>query len=196
VPEGAMAWDKEDGDVSKRTLCCPRTACMQFNCPRGQLNWPQTASQGPRCGIDTANVPVGNVFVLAFTVLDFSFPPVTSEAVRRIIVVSPCDKGQTYCPDLAKPAHPIGEFACGTADCISRAAIVALQLIQPRMGPPSIALSNSLPVSAISNTSAGFWRYYRSVLGRSATTSSQVCSLLHHYLCSLCIAFPSRIISL
>jgi hypothetical protein len=175
--------------VSKRILSCPPISCMPFNCPGHELF--RKGLSG--CGIDTVNAPVGTVFVLAFTVSDYSFPPATSEVLRRIIVVSPCDQGQTYCPDLAKPVRPIGQFACGTTDCISRAAILALQPIQPPVVPPSMEFSKALPVATISNRSDGFSLFPTSVPGRSATISSQVCCLVNNYLCSLCKALLCRI---
>jgi hypothetical protein len=85
VPEGMMAWDEEDGDTSKRILSCPPIFCISFNCPGHELF--RKGLSG--CGIDTLNAPVGTVFVLTFTVSDYSFPPATSEVLRRIIVVLP-----------------------------------------------------------------------------------------------------------
>jgi hypothetical protein len=171
VPEGATAWDEEDGDLSKRILSCPPISCVPFNCPGHELF--RKGLSG--CGIDTVNAPVGTVFGLAFTVSDLSFPPSTSEALRRIIVVSPCEEGQMYCPALTQPALSSDEFACGTTDCVSRASILELQPIQPTFDPPFIEFSKTLPVSAISNRSAGSSPLSGSVHGSPANISSLVC---------------------
>jgi hypothetical protein len=168
VSAGATAWDEEDGDVSKHILSCPPISCMPFNCP-GHESFRKGLSG---CGIDTVSAPVDTVFSLVFTTSDLNFPPATSEVVRLITVVSPCGQGQMYCPGLAKPAHATGELACGTTDCISRAAIIALQPIEPTLAAPSIAFSTALPVSAISNTTYDFLSVY--VHGHRDTIIPQV----------------------
>jgi hypothetical protein len=185
VQNSCTAWDEEDGDVSKRILSCPPISCAPFNCPGHELFRKGLAG----CGVDTVNAPVGTVFVVAFTVSDLSFPPATSEVVRRILVVSPCNRGQTYCPALAQPPHPTGEFACGTTDCISRAAILALQPVQPPLVTASVEFSKALPVSAISKSSAGSSVMPGPVHGRTATSQSLVCSLLLSHLQTLYISF-------
>jgi hypothetical protein len=177
VSEGASAWDEEDGDVSKRILSCPPISCVPFNCPGHEMFRKGVSG----CGIDTVSAPVGTVFALAFTVSDLSFPPITSEALRRIVVVSPCEQGQTYCPALAQPTLATSEFACGTTDCMSRSAIISLQPVKPPLVPPYIEFSKALPVSAISNRSAGLSRFSASVNGRRATIHSLVrCTYQHN----------------
>jgi hypothetical protein len=158
--------------VSKRILSCPPLSCTPFNCPGHELF--RKGLSG--CGIDTVNAPVGTVFNLKFTVSDLSFPPAISEVQRRIVVVSPCEQGQTYCPALAQPAPAKGEFACGTTDCTSRAAILSLQPVQAPLAPSSIEVSRSLPLCAISNRSAGLSIFSDSFLRGRATTQSLVCS--------------------
>jgi hypothetical protein len=175
VAAGATAWDKEDGDISKRVLSCPPVSCMPFNCPGHDFF--RKGLSG--CGIDTLNAPVGTEFALAFTVSDLSIPPATSEVLRRIIVVSPCKPGQTYCPELAGPALSTDEFACGKTDCISRAAILAQQPVQPTRAPPSARFSTALPVSAISNRSAGQSQISGSLHGQREKIFSPVRFLLH-----------------
>jgi hypothetical protein len=162
--------------VSKRVLSCPPLSCMPFNCPGHELF--RKGLSG--CGIDTVNAAVGSVFALTFTVSDLSFPPATSEVQRRIIVVSPCGQGQTYCPALAQPAPATGEFACGTTDCTTRKAIFALQPVQPRFVPPNIEFSKALPVSAISNRSAGLPFFSGSMHEHRSTTNAQVCCICQH----------------
>jgi hypothetical protein len=164
------AWDEEDGDVSKRVLTCPPTACVPFNCPGHEFF--RKGLSG--CGIDTLSAPVGTVFGLAFTVSDLSMPPATSEVLRRIMVVSPCGEGHTYCPDLAKPALSTDEHACGTTDCSSRAALLALQPVQSTAIPPFIEFTQALPVSSISNRSAGSPLFSGFVHGSRATSLVQV----------------------
>jgi hypothetical protein len=151
---------------------------MPFNCPGHELF--RKGLSG--CGIDTVNSPVGTVFALAFTVSDLSFPPATSEALRLITVISPCEPGQTYCPALYLPAVTTGKFACGTTDGISRAAILAQQPIQPPFIPPSVEFSKALPVSAISNRSDGLL-LSGYVHGRRDTIHSLVCCTFLHILC-------------
>jgi hypothetical protein len=176
VPEGATAWDEDDGDVSKRILSCPPLSCMPFNCPGHELF--RKGLSG--CGIDTVNAPVGTVFGLKLAVSDLSVPPATFEVVRRIIVVSPCGQGQTYCPALAQPAVVTSEFACGTTDCTSRASLLSLQPAEPPPMPPDIEFSKTLPVSAISNRSAGWPMFNGSVYGRRPTIHSLVCCPFVH----------------
>jgi hypothetical protein len=175
VPVGVTAWDEEDGDLSKRVLTCPPISCVPFNCPGHEFF--RKGLSG--CGIDTVSAPVGTVFDLAFTVSDLSIPPATSEVLRHIMVVSPCEESQTYCPDLAKPALSTDEHACGTTDCSSRAAILALQPVQPNLIPLSLEFTQSLPLSAMSNRSAGSPLFSGFVHGGRATGLVQVHFLLH-----------------
>jgi hypothetical protein len=173
--------------VSKRILSCPPINCMPFNCPGHEMF--RKGLSG--CGIHTVNAPVGTVFVLTFIVSDLSFPSATSEVVRRIIVVSPCGRGQTYCSALAQPAPANSEFACGTSDCISRAAILSLQPAQPLLVPLSIEFSKALPLCAISNRSVGLSMLSGSLLGGRAATHSLVCCT---YLNTVCIVFTSLLL--
>jgi hypothetical protein len=161
--------------VSERVLTCPPIPCAPFNCPGHEFF--RKGLSG--CGIDTLSAPVGTVFSLEFTVSDLSIPPAASEVLRRIVVVSPCKEGHTYCPDLAKPALSTDEHACGTTDCSSRAALLALQPVQPALIPPSIEFNQSLPVSSISNRSAGSPPFSGFVHGSRATSLVQVHFLLH-----------------
>jgi hypothetical protein len=169
------AWDEEDGDLSKRVLTCPPIYCVHFNCPGHEFF--RTGLSG--CCIDTVSAPVGTVFSLPFTVSDLGIPPGTSEVLRHIMVVSPCKEGQTYCPDLAKPALSTDEHACGTTDCTSRAALLALQPVQPTFRPPSIEFNQSLPASTISNRSAGSPMFAGFVYGGRATSLVLVHFLSH-----------------
>jgi hypothetical protein len=148
---GATAWDAEDGDLSMNVLSCAPSSCMPFNCP-GHESFRKGLSG---CGIDTVNSPVDNLFLLTFTVSDFSTPPATSYIHRLITIISPCAPGETYCPDLAKPPHSTGEHACGTTDCITRAAILVLVPVERSTAAPSIEFSSAVPVAAVSSTPPG-----------------------------------------
>jgi hypothetical protein len=170
---GATAWDMEDGDLSKHILSCPPSSCKLFNCP-GHESFRKGLSG---CGIDTVNAPVGTLFFLTFTVSDLAIPPATSEVVRLITVASPCREGQIYCPNLAKSALSTGEHACGTTECISRAAIVALEPMETFTEAVSVHFSAGLPLAAISNTSNISSSLSGSMQGRKATILSQVCCL-------------------
>jgi hypothetical protein len=148
---GATAWDEEDGDLSSNILSCAPDSCMAFNCP-GHESFRKGLSG---CGINTVNGEVGSVLSLTFSVSDFSYPPATTTVQRLITVISPCKYGEIYCPELAQPAHPSGEHACGSTDCVSRAAILALLPVEPTIVAPSIEFSTAVPVSAVSITPPG-----------------------------------------
>jgi hypothetical protein len=169
---------------------------MVFNCPGHESH--RKGLSG--CGIDTVNAPVDTIFFLLFTVSDFSFPPATSTAQRIIKVVSPCEESEIYCPDLAKPAHPTGEHACGTTECVSRAAILALQPPEVTDLQPSVVFSSAVPVSAVSNTpprsnsSAVLYGHKNTVFSQVRASahswSALACQHPHSSCCSL--AQPSR----
>jgi hypothetical protein len=173
--------------VSKRILSCPPISCMPFSCP-GHETFRKGLSG---CGIDTVNAPVGTVFVLKFTVSDLSFPPATSEAQRHIIVVSPCGQDQTYCPDLAQPDLGLGDFICGTTDCISRAAILSRQPVQSPGFPPSIEFSEAIPSSAISNSSSNLSMFPGYMLSSRTMVRFLVCCTC---LTTFCMALTSLLL--
>lgn len=137
--------------MSDRVLSCPPASCMLFNCPGHEFF--QKGLSG--CGIDTLNAPVDTEFSLKFTVADFSNPPATVSVERRIIVVSPCQHADIYCPELAWPAHATGAHACGSTNCPSRAAILALEASDATQTSPSVKFSTSVPVSALYSVHVG-----------------------------------------
>ena len=137
--------------MSDHVLSCPPASCMLFNCPGHEFF--RKGLSG--CGIDTLNAPVDTEFSLRFTLTDFSNPPATVSVERRIIVVSPCQHGDIYCPELAWPAHGTGAHACGSTNCFSRGAILALEASDVIQTPPSVKFSTSVPVSALYSIPAG-----------------------------------------
>ena len=146
-PAGGTGWDEEDGDVTERILSCPPDSCMLFNCPGHQSH--RKGLSG--CGIDTLTAAVGTFYAVIFTVMDLSTPPATTTAKRYVEVVSPCESAKIYCPALAPPTTPTLEHACGTTDCTSREAILALQPPEAAPVPPSIEYSTAVPLTAVSS---------------------------------------------
>ena len=120
---------------------------MPFNCPGHQSHHKGLSG----CGVDTVNAPVDTSFTVNFTVLDLGTPPATSTVQRHVIVVSPCEPSEIYCADLAVPATRTGEHACGTTDCVSRAAIIALQPPDTSDVAPSLEFSSAVPLAAVSS---------------------------------------------
>lgn len=179
---GAQAWDHEDGDLSDHVLSCPPAMCMLFNCPGHE-----TIRKGlSGCGIDTVNAPVNTEFSLQFTVSDFSNPAATVTVERLITVVSPCEQGTLYCHDLAWPAHATGTHACGTTDCLSRVAILALEPPETVQTAPSVKFSTAVPMSAIVTAPAGNDPLSTSAYDEMGISISQECFFLYirwHFAC-------------
>ena len=120
---------------------------MPFNCPGHESRVKGLSG----CGIDTVSAPVDTIFVLNFVVSDLHTPPAITGVSRMIVVVSPCGAEDIYCADLADPQQPPGSgHACGTTDCASRAAILALQ--PPEPVAPSLMFSSAVPLTSLSDT--------------------------------------------
>lgn len=54
------------------------------------------------------------------------------------------------------PVHPTGEHACGSSDCNTRAALLALEPEQVVAVPPSVQFSTTVPVSALNTPDLDF----------------------------------------
>lgn len=91
---------------------------MPFGC-RGH-EFPTKGVQG--CGLDTANAAPGTTFALQFVVFDQHFPPQAANVTRTIHVVSPCQAGEAFCPDMGPQ--------CSTSSCIVRSAVDALAAVE------------------------------------------------------------------
>ena len=167
---GATARDEEDGDLSERILSCPPMSCMNFGCPGHELS--RKGLSG--CGIDTVRAPVGTWFSLNFTVFDLHIPAATTNVQRIVLVVSPCSQEEVYCPELARPDHPTGQHACGSSDCASRAAILALQPEEEIMIAPTVEFSDSVPRAAVYTLPPGRSASVLTIPGHEGTFISQV----------------------
>ena len=132
-----------------RVLSCPPDACMFFNCPGHESRFKGVFG----CRIDAVSAAVDTPFALEFAVPDSQTPPNIATVQRLIVVVSPCGAEEIYCADLADPQQPPGSgHACGTTDCESRAAILALQPSEPVA--PSLTFSSAVPLISVSEVQA------------------------------------------
>ena len=118
---------------------------MPFNCPGHESRLKGLSG----CVIDTVSAPLDTIFAVEFVVSDAHTPPATAAMSRLIVVVSPCEPGAVYCYDLADPRQAPGSgHACGTTNCVSRAAILALQPAEPVA--PILTFSSAVPVTSVS----------------------------------------------
>lgn len=142
---------------------------MKFGCPGHE-----SVRKGlSGCGVNTVQASVGTWFSVNFTVSDFNTPPATSSVQRLILVVSPCADQETYCPDLALPVHTTSQYACGTTDCASRAATLALQPEGEIIPAPTVEFSEAVPVSAVYTPPPGTSATSVPIAGHQFTSFSQ-----------------------
>lgn len=161
--------------MSPSILSCPPDECMKFGCPGHKSS--RKGLSG--CGVDTVMAPVGTLFSVGFTVLDYSTPPALSSVQRMIMVVSPCSQEEIYCPDLVQPVQGAGELACGSSDCVSRAAMLSLQPEQPVSIAPTVEFSHAVPSSAVYTPPAGRTSATAAIPGEASMVLSQVYYLNH-----------------
>ena len=120
---------------------------MPFNCPGHESRLKGLSG----CVIDTVSAPLDTVFAVEFVVSDAYTPSARAAVSRLVVVVSPCQPEDIYCAELADPQQAPGSgHACGTTDCVSRAAIVALQPAEPVA--PILTFSSAVPLTSVSES--------------------------------------------
>jgi hypothetical protein len=140
---GATASDPESGNLTAAVVTCPPAACLPLGCPLHKF----TLKGIKGCGVDTVTAAVGTEFWVQFVVWDGGAPPERASAWRVVRVVTPCEAGETYCPDA--PA----EHQCGTLDCAARSALLAL--VGPEEQQPRITFTPPLTAAASGSATGG-----------------------------------------
>lgn len=141
---------------------------MLFGCPGHEV-----ARKGlSGCGIDTVQASVGTWFTLNLTVFDWHVPPAIKSVQRLILVVTPCAQEEIYCPELDQQSA-IAQHVCGTTDCASRSAVLALQPDEETISTPTIEFSQLVPSSAVYSPHTDGSTSVASIPGHEGTVFSQ-----------------------
>ena len=93
---GAKAIDPEDGDLTSSIVTCPPESCAKFGCPGHEFSVKGISG----CGVDVY-ARMGTVVTVEFVVWDLSIPAQRASATRQYVIVTPCETGEIYCPNLS-----------------------------------------------------------------------------------------------
>lgn len=127
------------------------------------------------CGINTEKAAIGDTFQLAFHVFSRAMPAQHASYSKTIVVVDPCQPGETYCPD--------SDLKCDGTPCTLRRQLEAEGQLRPLAAPQLVVADTEgtqlLDTTLVLNTTCGdplLFNLQPCVLGEDAA-ETRPCSL-------------------